>query len=159
MLGANGTIYALGDGATIFQVSIESAADVFFTLTRSLFSSLVRIFKSGRQILGIHCSRFNGSKDKSFYSTCLGKITHQQIPAIFFISFRVRLEAFIDCNTNPPYFPPAFLQPKSLDKASELFDSADKNGDGKLDIGELTTVLQEASLEYSHLAEHAKFLR
>ena len=56
-------------------------------------------------------------------------------------------------------FPPAFLLPKSLDKASELFDSADKNGKGKLDIGELTTVLQEASLEYSHLAEHAIFLR
>ena len=51
------------------------------------------------------------------------------------------------------------MQPKSLDKASELFDNADKDGDGKLDIEELTAVLQEASLEYSHLAEHAQFLR
>lgn len=49
-------------------------------------------------------------------------------------------------------------QPKSLDKASELFDSADKDGDGSLNVSELTAVLQEASLEYSHLAEHAQFL-
>ena len=49
-------------------------------------------------------------------------------------------------------------QPKSLDKATELFDRADANGDGKLSLKELAGVLKSASQEYSHLAEHVRFL-
>jgi hypothetical protein len=49
-------------------------------------------------------------------------------------------------------------QPKSLDKATELFDRADTNGDGKLSLKELADVLKSASQEYSHLAEHVRFL-
>jgi len=50
------------------------------------------------------------------------------------------------------------LQPKSLDKATELFDHADTNNDGKLTLKELAGVLKSASQEYSHLAEHVRFL-
>ena len=50
------------------------------------------------------------------------------------------------------------MQPKSLDKATELFDRADTNGDGKLSLKELAGVLKSASQEYSHLAEHVRFL-
>ena len=49
-------------------------------------------------------------------------------------------------------------QPKSLDKATELFDRADTNNDGKLTLKELAGVLKSASQEYSHLAEHVRFL-
>jgi NADH:ubiquinone reductase (non-electrogenic) len=49
-------------------------------------------------------------------------------------------------------------QLKSLDKASELFDKADTNGDGKLQVKELAAVLREASAEFPQLAEHASFL-
>ena len=49
-------------------------------------------------------------------------------------------------------------QPKSLDKATELFDRADMNDDGKLSLAELAGVLKSASQEYSHLAEHVRFL-
>lgn len=49
-------------------------------------------------------------------------------------------------------------QAKSLDKASDLFDAADTNKDGKLQVKELTEVLREASAEFPQLAEHASFL-
>ncbi len=40
----------------------------------------------------------------------------------------------------------------------ELFQKADKDGDGKLTFSELRQILWEGSQEYSHLAEHARFL-
>jgi NADH:ubiquinone reductase (non-electrogenic) len=49
-------------------------------------------------------------------------------------------------------------QPKSLDRAEELFAQADKDKDGKLRFSELRDVLNAASKEYSHLEEHARFL-
>lgn len=51
-----------------------------------------------------------------------------------------------------------FGQAKSLDKAVELFEAADVNKDGKLQLAELRAVLSSASKEFSHLAEHARFL-
>jgi hypothetical protein len=50
------------------------------------------------------------------------------------------------------------LQAKSLEKAGALFEAADLNKDGRLQLAELRTLLREASKEYSHLAEHARFL-
>ena len=50
------------------------------------------------------------------------------------------------------------LQPKSLDRAEELFAQADKDKDGKLKFAELRDVLNAASKEYSHLEEHSRFL-
>ncbi len=50
------------------------------------------------------------------------------------------------------------LQAKSLDKASDLFDEADQNGDGKLQVQELAELLRKASAEFPQLAEHASFL-
>ena len=40
----------------------------------------------------------------------------------------------------------------------ELFQKADKDRDGKLTFSELRQILWEGSKEYSHLAEHARFL-
>ena len=40
----------------------------------------------------------------------------------------------------------------------ELFDAADINKDGYLQLDELRNILRSASKQYSHLEEHAKFL-
>lgn len=49
-------------------------------------------------------------------------------------------------------------QPKALDYAEQLFDSGDRNKDGKLSLEELRELLTTASKEFSHLEEHARFL-
>lgn len=49
-------------------------------------------------------------------------------------------------------------QQKALDKADELFERADKAGNGRLTLAELRTILQEASKEFPQLKEHASFL-
>ena len=45
-----------------------------------------------------------------------------------------------------------------LHPVQELFQKADKDRDGKLTFSELRQILWEGSKEYSHLAEHARFL-
>jgi len=49
-------------------------------------------------------------------------------------------------------------QPRALQRADELFEQADVNKDGHVSLEELQRVLAEASKEYSHFEEHAKFL-
>ncbi|KAG2486568.1 hypothetical protein HYH03_014738 [Edaphochlamys debaryana] len=49
-------------------------------------------------------------------------------------------------------------QPKALDYADQLFDQADINGDGKVSLEEMRKLLADASKEFSHLEEHARFL-
>lgn len=49
-------------------------------------------------------------------------------------------------------------QQKALDKADELFIKGDADGNGRLSMKELAAVLNEASKEFPHLAEHARFL-
>ena len=49
-------------------------------------------------------------------------------------------------------------QGKALAKAKDLFWEADKDGNGVLSMGELRDMLREHSREYSHFAEHARFL-
>lgn len=49
-------------------------------------------------------------------------------------------------------------QPKALDHSSELFESADTNKDDKLTLAELRQLMSQASKQYSHLEEHARFL-
>ncbi|GIL56627.1 hypothetical protein Vafri_11967 [Volvox africanus] len=48
-------------------------------------------------------------------------------------------------------------QPKALDYAEQLFDAADTNKDGKLNLQELKQLLNDASKEFSHLEEHARY--
>ena len=50
------------------------------------------------------------------------------------------------------------VQPKALDHSSELFDSGDTDKDGKLTLAELRQLMNQASKQYSHLEEHARFL-
>jgi len=50
------------------------------------------------------------------------------------------------------------MQPKALDHSSELFESADTNKDDKLTLAELRQLMSQASKQYSHLEEHARFL-
>ena len=45
-----------------------------------------------------------------------------------------------------------------MQMASELFTQADINKDGKLQLSELRMMLNNASSQYSHFAEHARFL-
>ena len=40
----------------------------------------------------------------------------------------------------------------------EMFAEADKDGDGMLSYGELTAAMKQASKEYSHLEEYARYL-
>lgn len=49
-------------------------------------------------------------------------------------------------------------QQKALDKADELFEKADIDKNGRLSRRELATLLTEASKDFPHLAEHARFL-
>ena len=49
-------------------------------------------------------------------------------------------------------------QQKALDMADELFEKADKDKNGNLNLKELRSILNEASKEFPHLEEHAKFL-
>ena len=42
--------------------------------------------------------------------------------------------------------------------ANQLFAEADINKDGKLQLSELRSMLNSASKQYSHFAEHARFL-
>ncbi|KAK9839229.1 hypothetical protein WJX81_002839 [Elliptochloris bilobata] len=49
-------------------------------------------------------------------------------------------------------------QGKALAKAKDLFWEADKDGNGVLSLGELRDMLRAHSREYSHFAEHARFL-
>jgi len=49
-------------------------------------------------------------------------------------------------------------QQKALDKADELFEKADVDRSGSLSLKKLRSVLNEASKDYPHLAEHAQFL-
>lgn len=42
--------------------------------------------------------------------------------------------------------------------ANQLFAEADINKDGKLQLSELRALLTKASNQYSHFAEHARFL-
>ena len=51
-----------------------------------------------------------------------------------------------------------YLQDKALDHSAELFESADKDQDDKLTLAELRKLLGQASKQYSHLEEHARFL-
>ena len=50
------------------------------------------------------------------------------------------------------------VQPRAMQMAGELFTQADINKDGKLQLSELRTMLNKASSQYSHFAEHARFL-
>ena len=49
-------------------------------------------------------------------------------------------------------------QEKALAHSEELFDAADTSKDGRLQLGELRDVLRKSSEQYSHFAEHARFL-
>lgn len=49
-------------------------------------------------------------------------------------------------------------QQKALDKADELFERADVDKNGRLSMTELRSMLTEASKEFPHLEEHARFL-
>eukprot|EP01025_Chloroclados_australasicus_P007534 TRINITY_DN12441_c0_g1_i4.p1 TRINITY_DN12441_c0_g1~~TRINITY_DN12441_c0_g1_i4.p1 ORF type:complete len:608 (-),score=41.02 TRINITY_DN12441_c0_g1_i4:269-2092(-) len=49
-------------------------------------------------------------------------------------------------------------QQAAIDYADQLFDKADVNKDGKLSLHEIRLILSEASIQFPHLAEHAKFL-
>lgn len=49
-------------------------------------------------------------------------------------------------------------QQKALDKADELFEKADADKNGQLSMKELRSLLTEASKDFPHLAEHARFL-
>ncbi|CAL5221824.1 g4081 [Coccomyxa viridis] len=49
-------------------------------------------------------------------------------------------------------------QEKALSHSQELFDQADTSKDGKLQLGEVRDILRKSSEEYSHFAEHARFL-
>ena len=49
-------------------------------------------------------------------------------------------------------------QPKALDHSTELFDTGDTDKDGKLTLAELRQLMNQASKQYSHLEEHARFL-
>eukprot|EP00775_Hariotina_reticulata_P004476 gene4476-4730_t len=49
-------------------------------------------------------------------------------------------------------------QPKALDYADKLFEQADINKDGTVSMPELARLLRDASKEFSHLEEHARFM-
>ncbi|DBA82616.1 TPA: tubulin alpha 1, variant 2 [Trebouxia sp. C0004] len=49
-------------------------------------------------------------------------------------------------------------QAKALSRAKEMFAEADKDGDGMLSYAELTAAMKQASKEYSHLEEYARYL-
>ncbi|KAK9914887.1 hypothetical protein WJX75_001929 [Coccomyxa subellipsoidea] len=49
-------------------------------------------------------------------------------------------------------------QEKALSHSEELFDQADVSKDGKLQLSEVRDILRRSSEEYSHFAEHARFL-
>lgn len=49
-------------------------------------------------------------------------------------------------------------QPRALQRADELFELADTDKDGRVSLKELQAMLFEASKEFSHLEEHARFL-
>ena len=49
-------------------------------------------------------------------------------------------------------------QEKALSHSAELFDRADTSKDGKLQLGEVREILRKSSEDYSHFAEHARFL-
>ncbi len=50
------------------------------------------------------------------------------------------------------------MQPKALDHSSDLFESADTDKDDRLTLAELRHLMNQASKQYSHLEEHARFL-
>ncbi|KAK9866248.1 hypothetical protein WJX84_006230 [Apatococcus fuscideae] len=52
----------------------------------------------------------------------------------------------------------SIAQPRAMQMAGELFTEADINKDGKLQLSELRMMLNKASSQYSHFAEHARFL-
>ena len=52
----------------------------------------------------------------------------------------------------------AAVQEKALSHSAELFDRADTSKDGKLQLGEVREILRKSSEDYSHFAEHARFL-
>ena len=49
-------------------------------------------------------------------------------------------------------------QDKALDKADELFERAQKDGQGRVTLKGLREILREAAKEFPHLEEHASFL-
>eukprot|EP00882_Tetradesmus_deserticola_P003879 GHRQ01004103.1.p1 GENE.GHRQ01004103.1~~GHRQ01004103.1.p1 ORF type:complete len:615 (+),score=301.43 GHRQ01004103.1:630-2474(+) len=49
-------------------------------------------------------------------------------------------------------------QPRALQRADDLFEQADTNKDGLVGLRELQALLKQASKEFSHLEEHARFL-
>jgi len=49
-------------------------------------------------------------------------------------------------------------QPRALERAEQLFEQGDANGDGRLSLRELRALLRQASGEFSHFEEHARFL-
>lgn len=49
-------------------------------------------------------------------------------------------------------------QQKALDRSDELFERADLNKDGRLTLVELQGLMNQASKEFPHLSEHARFL-
>ncbi|EIE19302.1 nucleotide-binding domain-containing protein [Coccomyxa subellipsoidea C-169] len=50
------------------------------------------------------------------------------------------------------------LESKALSHSEELFDQADVSKDGKLQLSEVRDILRKSSEDYSHFAEHARFL-
>jgi NADH:ubiquinone reductase (non-electrogenic) len=49
-------------------------------------------------------------------------------------------------------------QPRALERAEQLFEQGDSDGDGRLTLRELRGLLKTASSEFSHFEEHARFL-
>ena len=181
--GSGGSIYALGDAATIEMDKVLISFSVFSVVgvpsahlfreappasLCSLASPLLSSPPSPPSCM--LCGRSHGFSSLA-WALCGAAARRERRPApAAHRGGGGSCRGLCGVGTNPPKAPAARLSPLSahtppprsaaqaLDKADALFEAADTNGDGKLCLRELHAILKAASKEFPQMEEHARFL-
>lgn len=162
--GSDGSIWAIGDAATIDQPKVRSShttgscACLFYVNSSGCLagSTAESAWSRGHAMLvrmaakpGVcHLCHSGASVLPKPDPACVGNLC----TLLALETHRVHVP---DLETPPcmhePRHPPAALPDQALDYAEELFREADKNGDDVLCLNELRAVMNEASSRFSHL--------
>ena len=181
--GSQGSIYAIGDAATIEQVYLFDSQSfklsirlpcppsVCPTYVRyvcpSLSDILCPIFhvRYCPTLCVRHRPTFLSDLSDMPFRSCQEKfvaipvISSKALLVVMIHVFRVADYFKLTLqDTNPSTEEVTHLQEKAVSRVGELFEKADLNNDGKLTLEELRIMMKDASKEYPHLEEHSRFL-
>ena len=147
VLGSGGSIYAVGDAATIQQVPQRThPSHPPITLT------------AGQPTYRPHPALTQWSISGTAKLYGVASVLHHMKISTHTELLTTRLCGGFSLTSTWRSKSIVAAQEKALSHSAELFDRADTSKDGKLQLGEVREILRKSSEDYSHFAEHARFL-